>query len=199
MSNIYPSQARTYHAEVLPGEPYQAPHGQPPAPSGGGNRLLWFVLGCGGMLLMMCCGGMGALGFGAYRIVSVEKPGIDAELTAYFNDLKSKDLDAACTHFSNTVLRRQTKEQVMAALNTPIWQSFDGFESYQTAGIQVFWGRPVAPGEPAATTASVNGTIRFKDGRTGTFTATMEKQGEQWRIFGINANAPQPAGPPATK
>lgn len=181
MSNIYPSQARTYHAEVLPGEPYQAPHG--PAPSGGGNRALWFILGCGGMLLMMCCGGMGALGFGAYRIVSVEKPGIDA----------------ASTHFSNTVLRRQTKEQVMAALNTPIWQSFDGFESYQTAGIQVFWGWPVAPGEPAATTASVNGTIRFKDGRTGTFTATMEKQGEQWRIFGINANAPQPAVPPATK
>jgi hypothetical protein len=190
MSNGYPYQARTYHAEVLPGPAYHAPSGQPPPPSRSNKAVLWFVLGCGGILLLLCCGGAGVGGYYGYRIVAAEKPGIDATLTSYFNDAKNKDFNAAYNRMSSTAQQKQSKEQFVAVLSAQPWQSFDKFDSYQTTGIRVFWSSPGAGG---GMSAAVNGAIRFNDGRTGTFSSTLEKQGEEWRILGIHVTAPVPA------
>jgi hypothetical protein len=156
---------------------------QPPAKSG--NRALWILLGVFGAMLLLCCGGIGSIAYFGFGEIIAEKPGIDVELTAFFNDIKNKDIDAAYSRFASTSVR-QPKREFDRVFKIPEWQKLTGYASYRTTSVEIHKGTSVIPGQPPSTNANVYGEIRYDDGTMSWFKAVMLKDGEQWRVFTVN-------------
>lgn len=160
----------------------------PPPPSASNGKTIWFVLGCGGLLFLLCCGGFGSLAIMGARAIMKEKPGLDAELTSFFNDMAKKDYDAAYGHYPLSVQQQYSRDRFDQATQAVLGATFENYQSYQTTGFRIVYGRPPDVSGPMGTYAHVQGLLKMKDGSQRGFNATLIKEGERWRLYGMNVS-----------
>jgi hypothetical protein len=170
---------------VQPSEPIAAP---PPAKKS--NKVLW--LGIGGGLLVMCICVILCLALGGTSLLKIwqEREPLTSVIDSFMRAMVERDTEKAFDLFSARA-RRQIKmaslEEMLAGNNYAL---FDGYQSTNIQNINITTAVNTNPDAPQGLVAKVNGIITYSGGITGSFNATLEKEGDQWALDAIYINVP---------
>jgi hypothetical protein len=81
-----------------------------------------------------------------------------------------------------------TREQVERLAGT---RPFEDYQSLSVTGIHVAKSFNTDPKTPQGTVARASGAVAYQDGGTGVFQATLEKEGDQWRLLSLQVQRNQ--------
>jgi hypothetical protein len=123
-------------------------------------------------------------GFGLYQAVT-QRDDVAQVLDACLRDIDANRTDEAFARFSSRAVEHQlvTREQVERLAGT---RPFEDYQSLSVTGIHVSKTFNTDPKTPQGTVARASGSVAYQGGDSGVFQATLEKEGDQWRIFSIN-------------
>jgi hypothetical protein len=157
------------------------------------RKRLWMISGALVLGSLVCLGlltaGVIALS-GALVTFASERERVERVLDGFMRAVEDKDTARAYTFMS----RRATKLWAMSRMEGMIkgnnYVIFDGYRSLQVSDITIGFQSSPQPGEPQGIVAQVSGSVTYDCGYTGDFEAVLEKEGDNWRIFGIQVNVP---------
>jgi hypothetical protein len=179
---------------VDPGSNPFVPPTAPPGPTRS-RGVLWGV--AIGVLACLCLCGSACLipaGFGVYQAIT-QRSEIEQAVDACMQDIEVKRTDAALARFSSRAIEHSlvTREAVARLSDNP------HFRQYKSVHIsQINIGRSFTTNvkTPQGTVANVSGTVVYRDGGSGVFKATLEKEQGQWRLFSLDVTRNGVAEPP---
>ena len=158
---------------------YQQPPGQ--YPPGGyqqpkkSRRGCWIALGIVGLLVVLCVGGTFALGY--WGLSQVE--GVQAVVDDFMEAGKNNDPDAALALFSDTAISQGTNvEQIQELFNER-----GLFEDYESTSFQ---NTNFSSNTEEGTVLRLAGPINYASGADGEYEASLEQEGDQWKIVRID-------------
>jgi len=158
---------------------YQPPFAAEPPPRR--NSALWWVIG-GGLAAMCCCGGpcIGMLVPGVYVLVS-EGANVGQVVTGFLEDINAKRTDSALDRFSANAISEAslTREKMEELADDP---NFRGAAKASVSSINIKSNFNSDPKVPQGTFAEASGSISYSGGDSGTFNATLQKEGGKWRL-----------------
>lgn len=158
---------------------YQAPIGPPPgaAPSPRNNRPWLWVLGGLGGLGLLCCGGVLIFSLvlgGGIATIFAATSGPREATSGHFEAIEARDWAGAQGYLSSS-LRRTTSAAALQA-------RWEGRERTRGAAVDRFSARNT---NITNNTATVAGTIHYKNGTTEERTVTLVKEGDDWKLSAL--------------
>lgn len=145
----------------------------------------WIAIGC--VLIVLACISLicvvGLLNSGI-RAIGNEQSEVETVIDRFMTDMANKENDNIASMFVERLERTELQEQLEAM----DYAYFDGYRSLSVSNFRVSQQINTNPMTPQGTVASLNGTIEYTEGFTGTFDAVLEKHDEEWLFFGININ-----------
>ncbi len=73
-------------------------------------------------------------------------------------------------------------------LDSELVKSYSDYESMQIGTSNIMFMANTDPDMPTGQVAKISGIIKYKDGSTARFLATLQREDEAWRIWGINVS-----------
>ena len=172
----------------------QAPIAPPPRRS---KKLLWLLLAlcllC--CLSMLLCIGIGGAGFAQ---ILVEKAPIAKVLDAFMQDMLARDVEAAYALFSLRSQRLTPRADLEDMLQGNNYLLFEGYRSLSVDQINLTASLTTNPDAPQGNVAHVSGTVTYRNGFTGSFTAVLEKVEGVWMLYRIDILVPPDKFPSET-
>jgi hypothetical protein len=166
------------------------PNDAPPTPKKS-NKNLWIIAGIVIALLCLCSILMvNNLFKGMAKISPAEPPAIETVLDTFMKTMELKDFDKAYALFSPHTQRRIPITSVEEMAQGKYYGLFEGYQSLVAQNVNLTAPLITNPFDPIDLVAKVTGTILYKDGITGKFTASLEKVNGEWRISDVNVSAP---------
>lgn len=164
-----------------------------PAPAKKSNRNA-FIIVIGALLVGLCCiggsvGVAGLIGTGVLKVIT-EKPKVEIVIDGYMRAMADQDAKNAYTLFSTRAQRNVSLADIEKFVSGNNYKVFEGYESIATADFNLTLTSDPDPTMPQGLVAEVDGMISYAAGFTGDFSAVLEKEGDEWRLYGINVNAP---------
>jgi hypothetical protein len=164
-----------------------------PAPAKKSNRNVFIIL-VGALLVSLCCigaivGVAGLIGTGVFKVIT-EKPKVEFVIDEYMRAMADQDAKNAYTLFSTRAHRNISLADIEKFVSGNNYRVFEGYESIAMADFNLTLTSDPDPTMPQGLVAEVSGMISYADGFTGDFSAVLEKEGDEWRLYGINVNAP---------
>lgn len=171
--------------------PPDSPASQAPItlPQKRSKKLLWILLA---LCLLCClstalCVGLGGAGFAQ---ILVEKAPIARVLDAFMQDMADRDVDAAYALFSPRSQRLTPRADLEDMLQGNNYKLFEGYQSLSVVQLHMGASVNTDPDFPQGNVARVSGTVTYRDGFTGSFTAVLEKVEGVWMLYGIDIRVP---------
>ena len=169
----------------------------PPVPANKSSRNIFLIIG--GLIVFLCgclgisglCVGISGGTIGALVVKTyTEGPKVESVIDEYMGLMAGKDASQAYS-----LLSTRAKRNVSLADNEKLLEgnNYTLFEGYRGLTITSFTLNATVdsdPDMPQGQVAEVEGEISYSDGYTGAFTAVLEKDGDEWRLFSINISVP---------
>ncbi len=154
------------------------------------RRGAWLIAGAVVAGLCLCAGLCAtALGTGIFKAFA-ERSKVESVLDQFMSAMAEQDTERAYELFSARARRNLTQADVESLLTGNNFVLFDGYRRLKVEAINLSVGFDTGPDGPQGTVASVQGTIDYAGGITGTFDAVLEQDEGQWRVYGINVSVP---------
>lgn len=162
-----------------------------PAPSKKSNRIGFIIIGA--LLFSVCCisacaGIAGLVGMGAVKVIT-EMPRVENVIDEYLCAMDGQDASKAYALLSNRTKRNVLLADIEDFLEGNNYKVFEGYREIALTNFTLSLTSDSNPDMPQGLVAVVDGMISYADGFTGDFTAVLEQEGEEWRLFSINVNA----------
>lgn len=154
------------------------------------NRNRFLIIG--GMLLVICVCAViciAAGGVGLFQI-NKEKAPLESVLDSFMLAMVARDTDKAFDLFSIRAQRQLSIDDMNEMLEGNNSVLFEGYQSLELQNIKISKAVNTNQNLPQGTVANVNGIIYYDSDFTGTFTAVLEKEGDNWRLHNINVTVP---------
>jgi hypothetical protein len=183
------------HAELQPiPTPVPAGTGTTAAPSPRvakkSNRNVLIIAGV--LLVLTClCVGIAGTGIGvSMRELLTERPKVESVIDDYLNAMADQDARRAYALMSTRAKRYVPLADIEIGLQGNNYVVFEGYRSLEVIDFTITLSSDPDPDMPQGVVAEVQGMISYTDSFTGDFYAILEKEGDEWRIHGINVNVP---------
>jgi hypothetical protein len=152
------------------------------------NQLLIIT----GLVLVVCLGVCVclALGGGAFGSIFKEQAPVEAVIDNFMKAMVQKDTETAFSLFSTRARRQMDIKDLEKMLKGNNYALFDGYQSIQISNFNVSVAANTNPDQPQGKVAKVNGTVLYTGNISGSFDAVLEKEGNTWRLHGINITVP---------
>jgi F0F1-type ATP synthase membrane subunit c/vacuolar-type H+-ATPase subunit K len=165
----------------------------PPTPGSKSNKKVLLIIAVA-LLVGLCCIGAsivvpGLIGTGVSKVMT-EEPKVEKVIDEYLNAMAAQDATKAYSLVSTRAKRNVALGDVQKGLEGNNYTLFEGYESIAMANFNLNLTSDPDPTMPQGQVAEVDGTVSYADGFTGDFNAVLEKEGEEWRLYSINVNAP---------
>jgi hypothetical protein len=163
-------------------DPFQSP--QTTSPPRRSWSLVW-LLAAGAMAGFCCCGlCVVPSGMGIYQSVA-ERDDVELVVTQFLVAMDQQRVDEALSLFSKRAITSQavTREQLDQLIAS---EHFEGCQSATIQQINVSRSFNTNRKVPQGVVANVSGPVSYRDGTSGAFRATLEKDGDHWRLFSIH-------------
>jgi hypothetical protein len=165
----------------------------PPTPAKKSNRNVFLTI-IGALLVGSCCisacvGIVGLMGTGVARVLT-EKPEVENVIDGYLSSMDSQDAGQAYTLISTRAKRNVLLADIEKCLEGNNYKVFEGYREIALTNFTLGLASDSDPDMPQGLVAEVDGVISYADGFIGDFTAVLEQDGEEWRLFSINVNVP---------
>jgi len=129
--------------------------------------------------------------------VSTEQTAITPVIDRFMHAMTQHDSQTAYRLFSSRAQRQTPLADLAKLTNEPNYVLFDGYQSVTIDTANLTSAINTNPDVPQGSVASVNGTVNYTGGVTGSFRATLEKEDGDWRLFFINVTVPPSKMTPA--
>jgi hypothetical protein len=199
LPQIVPEEPEPAHEELPPEttavppaiQPTLADTRLPPAkPPTKPSHRTWWIVGIVAAAILVCSVVCGIL-FGSAIFKSiVERPNVEKVIDQFMRAMAEKDADRAYALFSSRSKRKTPLADIEKLTEGNNYKLFEGYRSVELTNLNLQAAISTNPDSPQGTVGNANGTISYDGNFTGAFRATLEKEGENWRIFGINVTAP---------
>jgi hypothetical protein len=137
-------------------------------------------------MLYMHLRGIFGLVFGAAVVeIVTEQPKVESVIDDYLSAMSDKDAAKAYALFSTRAKRNVSLADVEILLEGNNYTLFEGYRSMTVTDFTINYTSDPDPDLPQGEVGQVAGTISYSGGFTGDFTAVLEKDGDEWRLFEI--------------
>jgi len=130
--------------------------------------------------------------------VSTEQTAITPVIDRFMQAMTQHDSQTAYRLFSSRAQRQTPLADLTKLTKDPNYVLFDGYQSVTIDTTNLTSAVNTNPDVPQGSVASVNGTVTYTGGVTGSFRATLEKEDGDWRLFFINVTVPPSKMTPAS-
>lgn len=165
--------------------PYDA---APPAPKPKRRWWLWAVIGAW-LLGMLACGLCVMASLPAMQ-AGMESDEMVTTLNAFFEALDQQDLAEAASLVSTRGAKFITEEALSEMIEGANYSIFEDFESVTINNMMVRTGVNTNPNMPNGVYSQISGSVDYTGGYTGSFSAVLERENDEWRVFSFNMTAP---------
>ncbi len=153
-----------------------------------GPKLALLVLGG-----LICCTllaiGVVALG-GVVATLGREKGRVERVLDEFMRAVENKDTARAYTLVSTRASKVWTASAIQDLTRGYNYVLFGGYRSLEMDDATIGFQSSPNPDEPQGIVAQVSGIVLYDCGYRGSFEAVLEKEGDNWKIFGIAVTVP---------
>jgi hypothetical protein len=168
--------------------PYQPPPAfEPMQPVPQPRRRVWptilTILGISVLVPIVCCGGAGVFLYRGLTSVLAERGNIELVIGSYMQEMEAKNAAVAYRYLSPLGQQNTSLAQMQGLLEEPDYALFSDYKSASVTHIQ-------GHSTPFQKRATVQGTIAYEGGISGTFRANLQQFGDTWAIDGIHINVP---------
>jgi hypothetical protein len=137
------------------------------------------------------CVGISGASFGALVVKTyTEGPMVESVIDEYMGLMAGKDASQAYRLLSTRAKRNVSLADNEKLVEGNNYTLFDGYQGVTITSFTLNATVDSDPDMPQGQVAEVEGEIYYSDGYTGTFTAVLEKDGDEWRLFSINISVP---------
>lgn len=152
--------------------------------------MLFFIIGGVIILTCLCVGACLILGGTSFIKGFQEKPSIEKVIDSFMQAMVARDAEKAYELFSSRAKRQVKIESLEDMLEGNNYFLFEGYQNVSIININFTSSVNINPDVPQGFVVKVSGSVTYADGFTGSFTATLEKEGGQWYLDGINISVP---------
>lgn len=153
-----------------------------------GPHLGLLILGC-----LICCAllatGVIAVG-GVFKTLGEEEGRVERVLDEFMLAVENKDTSHAYTLVSTRATKAWTMSAIQDLTKGYNYVLFEGYRSLQVQDGTIGFESSSDPDQPQGIVARVSGIVIYDRGYTGSFEAVLEKEGDNWRILGIQITVP---------
>ena len=174
-------------AELQPQRGFDIP--KPSAFSGNPRKKLLIIVGvvvffcvCIGILFSLLGAGIGA--------ITDAKAPIEQVIDTFMQRMEERNLDEAYKLFSERARRQISIDKLGELIEGNNYVLFSDYQRVEVGNVKITEGFNTNPDVPQGTVARVDGTVYYKNNIIGKFTATLEKEGDNWVLDGINITVP---------
>ncbi len=164
-----------------------------PVPAGESRRAAGPKLGLLILGGLICCAllaiGVVALG-GVLATLGKEKGRVERVLDEFMRAVENKDTARAYNLVSTRATKVWTTSAIQDLTKGYNYFLFEGYRSLQVNDATIGFQSSPDPDEPQGIVARVSGIVLYDCGYTGSFEAVLEKEGDNWKIFGIAVTVP---------
>lgn len=117
-----------------------------------------------------------------------EQEVIAKEIDQFMKIMVERDTDSAYKMFSTFAPERFSISAIEEMIAGSNYSLFDGYKKIGIGRLNIGNYITTSSDEPSGVIANINGRITYKDGFEGSFTATLQKENERWKLISININ-----------
>lgn len=121
---------------------------------------------------------------------ATERGPIERVIDEFMQAMAKGDTDTAYALLSSRGQRKASRAQLDELLQGNNAALFDGYKGVEVSTLNLTAQVETNPDLPQGTVANVSGTISYEGAFTGRFEAVLEKENEQWMLFGIHISVP---------
>jgi len=184
MARALPTKSQGLLRMTLPSSPFEPSQSVPQQPR---SKAPWIILlvVAGGIVLVPCiCGGVLLVLAGrGISMAMTERGNVEQVVNNYLQKMEDKDVAGAYALFSPTARRTIPQSDVQKLVDGPNYGVFSEFQRASVSNIQI-------QATPSRTLASVQGTVSYEGGTTGTFRGVVGREGDAWMIDGMHVTVP---------
>jgi len=154
------------------------------------NKKLWIIIGTAVSLL--CIGAILCVLVIVFisKKVMTEKAPVETVLDAYMEFMAAKDIDGAYALFSPRAQRQIPISDFQNMIEGNNYVLFEGYQSLSAEQLNINAVVNSDPDVPQGTVANVSGFIIYTESIQGTFTGTLEKVNDEWKLDGMYITVP---------
>jgi hypothetical protein len=145
----------------------------------------WIAIGC--VLIVLACSSLicviGALNSGLRGLGDGQRE-VEAVIDQYMTDMANRESDNIAFMF----VERLDRAELQTQLESMDHAYFEGYRSIEVNSFRVAQQFNTDPMTPQGTVATINGTVQYRGGFTGTFDAILENHNGEWLFFFMNVN-----------
>jgi len=154
------------------------------------NRNVFIFIGVSLILICLCVGVTGLTIGKGIVMFNMEQPKVENVIDEYMTAMADKDASQAYKLLSTRAKRNVSLADNEILLEGNNYVLFEGYLSVTLASLTLNTTFDTDPDMPQGVVAEVDGMISYADGFTGDFTAVLEREGEEWRLYSINLSVP---------
>ena len=136
----------------------------------------------------MVAGGWGLV-TGIIRVAQ-ERDDVTAVIDEFMREMEKENAVAAYALFSTRAQRQVPLSGIEELLEGSNYALFEGYDSVMVTDVTINAEFNTDLDLPQGAVAEVSGPVTYQGGITGSFTAVLEKEGDEWRLHFINVTVP---------
>lgn len=162
----------------------------PTAPARRSRRRLWLIFGLLAAGLCLCVV-IAAVTLGAGMLkVARERPRVETVVGQFLSAMAEKDARGAYALFSSRSKRSTSLADLEKLVAGNNYVLFEGYRGVVITNLNLSAVVDSDPDNPRGTVAKAEGIIQYESGFTGTVSASLEQEGDEWRLFAISIRVP---------
>jgi hypothetical protein len=137
--------------------------------------------------LCLCSGSLALLVWRGTVAALDENNGVGVTIDRFMQAASRGDVESAYDQFSERGKHNTPLERLQEFFSHPVNNAlFAGYQRSQVENVNVTQKANSDPNAAQGTVAEINGTLTYEGGYTGNFEAMLEREGNGWKLYGIN-------------
>ncbi len=169
------------------GNPGPLPYSWEPHPGKHENTGWWLLIG-GSALLLACLFMLGVVlnGIQSFMGENARRDEAGETIDRFMNLMKDHHEEEAYNLFSIVARQETSLEDLKKMNNGSGYNLVQGYRRIEVKSFQLNLPSISVSGPPRGRTATVTGQILYNQHESGQFEATLEEEGDDWKLLGIN-------------
>lgn len=165
--------------------------GLAPVTSQAKSRKKALIIGAVLLVGLCLCVGFGVVTSDASPFrVAAQRRDIGTVIDAFMRAMANKDAGQAQALFSARAKKQTTRSAIEKIFESNDFVLFYGYMNVEVASLYIGPVVSTNPDAPQGIIARVSGRLAYEGGYRGSFQATLEKEGNEWRLHGIQVTVP---------